>query len=311
MAPAVKSPGEASATDFLLWGETEAQDVVQPVDCRAGLPSLPDHSVSLALTDPPYFIDGMGDGWNNYHLWRRVKGGVVGGIPAGMKFDRRQGSDLQAFLFPIAQELMRIIKPGGFFLCFSQPRLVHRTAVAIEDAGFEIRDTLGWQYQGQAKAFSQDHFVRRMGLPPDEEAAVLQRLGGRKTPQLRPQMELVVLAQAPRDGTFVQNWLEHETGLIDVSDPLIEPGRFPGTLVPCPKPRDRHNHMTTKPVDVCRHLIRIFSAPGALVLDPFAGSGTTGVAAIREGREFIGFEVDRPTAEAANRRVQEEQCQRS
>ena len=311
MAPAVISASEAQETSFALWEESDAQDFARPVDCREGLPSLPDHSVSLVLTDPPYFIDGMGDGWNNHRLRMRVKGGVVGGIPAGMKFDRRQGGDLQAFLFPIAQELLRIIKPGGFFLCFSQPRLVHRTAVAIEDAGFEIRDTLGWQYQGQAKAFSQDHFVRRMGLPPDEEAAVLQRLGGRKTPQLRPQMELVVLAQAPRDGTFVNNWLEHETGLIDVSDPLIEPERFPGTLVPCPKPRERHSHMTTKPVDVCRHLIRIFSAPGSLVLDPFAGSGTTGVAAIREGRKFIGFEVDRPTAQAANRRMREEQCQRS
>ena len=311
MAPAVISASEAQEASFALWEESDAQDFARPIDCREGLPSLPDHSVSLVLTDPPYFIDGMGDGWNNHRLRMRVKGGVVGGIPAGMKFDRRQGGDLQAFLFPIAQELLRIIKPGGFFLCFSQPRLVHRTAVAIEDAGFEIRDTLGWQYQGQAKAFSQDHFVRRMGLPPDEEAAVLQRLGGRKTPQLRPQMELVVLAQAPRDGTFVNNWLEHETGLIDVSDPLIEPGSFPGTLVPCPKPRERHSHMTTKPVDVCRHLIRIFSAPGSLVLDPFAGSGTTGVAAIREGRKFIGFEVDRPTAQAANRRMREEQCQRS
>ena len=311
MASAVVSASEAQETSFALWGDSDAQCFARPIDCREGLPSLPSRSVSLVLTDPPYFIDGMGDGWDNQRLRGRVKGGVVGGIPAGMKFDRRQGGDLQAFLFPIAQELLRVIKPGGFFLCFSQPRLVHRTAVAIEDAGFEIRDTLGWQYQGQAKAFSQDHFVRRMGLPPDEEAAVLQRLGGRKTPQLRPQMELVVLAQAPRDGTFVNNWLEHETGLIDVSDPLIEPERFPGTLVPCPKPRERHSHMTTKPVDVCRHLIRIFSAPGSLVLDPFAGSGTTGVAAIREGRKFIGFEVDRPTAQAANRRMREEQCQRS
>ena len=308
MAMAVKSAEESG---FALWEERGGQGFVQAIDCRAGLPSLPDQSVSLALTDPPYFIDGMGDEWDNLRLRRRVKGGVVGGIPAGMKFDRRQGGDLQAFLFPIAQELMRVIKPGGFLLCFSQPRLAHRTAVAIEDAGFEIRDMLGWQYQGQAKAFSQDHFVRRMRLPPDEESEILQRLGGRKTPQLRPQMELVVLTQAPRDGTFVENWLEHETGLIDVSDPLIEPGRFPGTLVPCPKPRERHSHMTTKPVDVCRHLIRIFSAPGSLVVDPFAGSGTTGVAAIREGREFIGFEVDRPTAQAADRRVREEQCQRS
>ena len=175
--------------------------------------------------------------------------------------------------------------------------------MAIESAGFEIRDLLGWQFQGQPKAFAQDHFVRRRGLPPHEEKEVLRRLGGRKTPQLRPQMEMIVLAQAPRIGTFVDNWLTYETGLIEVSDPVIQPAAFPGTLIPHPKPRERHNHMTTKPVDVCRHLIRIFSAPRSLVLDPFAGSGTTGVAALREGRSFIGFEIDYETAAGANRRI--------
>ena len=134
---------------------------------------------------------------------------------------------------------MRILRPGGFALVFSQNRLVHRTAIALEEAGFEIRDALLWKYEGQAKAFTQDHFVRKSKLKASEKERLIKKLGGRKTPQLKPQGEMIVLAQAPRDGTFVQNWDKWETGLIDVSDPFIDKGRFPGTVISAPKPRKR------------------------------------------------------------------------
>ena len=280
---------------------------VLATDCRIAMVRLDAHSVSLVLTDPPYFIDGMDDGWNNGRLRGRVKEGVVGGIPCGMKFDPAQGPNLQRFLQPIAGEWLRVLKPGGFVLCFSQARLAHHTAMAIETAGFEIRDLLAWRYEGQGKAFTQDHFVRRRGLPPAEEARMLAELGGRKTPQLKAQMETVVLGQAPRAGTFVDNWLEHRAGLIDTANPVLDPGKSPGQVMAAKKPRDRHGHMTAKPVDLLRHLIRIFSddRPGTVVLDPFAGSGSTGVAARLEGRDFVGCEIDEPTARAANRRVEE------
>ena len=168
---------------------------------------MPANSISLIVTDPPYFIDGMGDDWDNQSLERRKNtGGVVASLPAGMKFEVTQGSRLQEFLKPIAQEWLRIIKPGGFVLCFSQNRLAHHAAMAIELAGFEIRDVLAWRYEGQAKAFSQDHFIRKRRIPESEKRRLLKKLGGRKTPQLKPQCELIVLAQAPREGTFVDNW---------------------------------------------------------------------------------------------------------
>ena len=280
---------------------------VRNLDCRAGMAALADDSVSLILTDPPYFTDGMGDEWNLQRLRSRVKQGVVGGLPAGMKFTTGQGRNLYSFLLPVAEQWLRVIKPGGFVLCFAQPRLYHRAAAAIEDAGFEVRDALAWRYEGQAKAFTQDHFVKRRNLPADEQKRIIKELGGRKTPQLKPQMELIVLAQAPRNGTFVDNWLRHRTGLIQTDDPLIEPERFPGTVMPVPKPRERYGHMTAKPVDLLRHLVRIFCADGeaALVLDPFAGSGSTGVAARTEGRGFIGFEIDTAMAELADARIEE------
>ena len=283
---------------------------VVAADCRPALAALAEkhpRSVSLTVMDPPYFIDGMGADWDADKLKKRIRKGVVGGIPAGQKFDPAQGRKLQEYLTPIAEQLLAVMKPGAFALCFSQARLAHRTAIAFEDAGFEIRDLLAWQYEGQAKAAKMHYHVRRKGLDPSEEARWLSAVGERKTPQVKPQMETIVLAQTPKEGDCTENWVRHRTGLIDVSNPVVNPERSPGQLIPVPKPRQRHNHMTPKPVALLRHLIRLFSddTPGTLVIDPFAGTGSTGVAARLEGRDFIGFELDAATARAANQRVEE------
>lgn len=278
---------------------------VSPVDCREAMPKMNDNSVSLIVTDPPYFIDGMGDDWDHQALERRARGcGVVKSLPIGMKFDRSQGPRLREFMRPIAEQWLRIIRPGGFVLCFSQNRLVHHAAMAIEEAGFEVRDILAWRYEGQAKAFSQEHFIRKRNIPQAEKNRLIAKLAGRKTPQLKPQCEMIVMAQAPRDGTFVDNWDRWETGLIDPHAPVIEPGRFPGTIIPAKKPRERHGHMTAKPVVLLRHLIRLFSPEGAVVFDPFVGSGSTGVAARLEGRGFVGVEIDTDMARAAEKRIE-------
>lgn len=68
-------------------------------------------------------------------------------------------------------------------------------------------------------------------------------------------------------------------------------------------PRERE-HITQKPLGVMRDLVKI-AAPEGVVLDPFAGSGTTGVAALLEGRRFIGVEMTEHYAEVAARRLAE------
>ena len=285
--------------------ETKPRIWVRPGDCRDFMSGMKDNSVSLILTDPPYFLDGMGDEWSNESLNKRKKkpGQIGGSLPPEMRFRREQGTRLQNFLSPIADDWIRIIRPGGFLLCFSQNRLMHRAAVSLENAGFEIRDILAWRYEGQAKAFTQDHFIQKRNLPQSEKNRLMDKIAGRRTPQLKPQCELIILSQAPKDGTFVDNWDKWETGLIDISTPLIEPDKFPGTVIPVPKTRERYGHITAKPVELMRHLIRIFSCEKAMVFDPFAGSGSVGVAARLEDRLFCGSEIDKSMAETANRRI--------
>src|SRR5471032_821148 len=282
--------------------------VLEHGECLPLLKLLPANSVDLILTDPPYFLDGMDGAWNRKTLGASAqRAQVIGSMPVGMKFDPKQGVELQKFLEPIFLECLRVLKPGGIFLSFSQARLYHRCAIAAENAGFEIRDMFGWTYEGQPKAFSQDHFVRKMNIPEREKAALIQTLQGSKTPQLKPMIEPIVFGQKPKDGTFVQNWIKHGVGLADTSQTWD--GKFPGALMNSPKPGnaekgDGNDHLTVKPQKVLRHLIRIFTQPGALVLDPFLGSGSSAVAAVCEGRGFIGFERDAEHCQISKRRIE-------
>lgn len=258
------------------------------------LKELPDKSVDAIITDPPYFIDGMGGDWDNGKLREKtLHASVVGSLPVGMKFDPQQGRNLEKFMYELSVEARRVLKPGGFFLSFSQGRLYHRMACGLEDAGFEIRDMLVWYREGQAKAFSQDHFVRKMNISQDEKDRIIATLAGRKTPQLKGQSEPIVLAQNPKDGTFINNWIEYGVGLIDTTQSLD--GKFPGTVMNVPKPKGKERaeskHLTLKPIKLMEHLINVFTKPGDIVLDPFSGSGTTGVACVNTGRRYIGIEL--------------------
>lgn len=269
--------------------------------------SFKDDSIDCVITDPPYFIDGMGKDWSNGDIRKKTsKAGVVGALPVRMKFDPQQGIELQSFMHNISVELYRVLKPGGFYLSFAQGRLYHRMAIAIEDAGFEVRDMLIWSREGQAKAFSQDHFVRKMKISEQEKERILATLNGRKTPQLKGQSEPIILAQKPKEGTFVQNWITYGVGLIDVSHSLD--GKFPGTIMEVPKPkgkereRQESSHFTLKPVRLMEHLVTVFTKEHDVVLDPFCGSGTTGVACEQTNRCFIGIELsDEFYAESCNR----------
>ena len=278
-------------------------------DCRNILKNIPDNSIDLIVTDPPYFIDGMGDEWNDTSLIQKSqKAGVIGGLPVGMKFDREQGNRLQKFMEPIAEEYFRILKPGAFCIVFSQARLYHRMAITLDEAGFEIRDMLGWKYEGQAKAFSQDHFIKkRKDLSELEKSRIIKELNGWKTPQLKPQIEPMTLAQKPKEGTFVDNWLKYNVGLLNTTQSLD--GMFPGNIMEISK-RERSieedfkiEHLTVKPVKLIEHIINLFTKEGQTVLDSFAGSGSHGVAAIKCNRNFIGIEIEQKYYEICMKRL--------
>ena len=275
-------------------------------DCLYRLQKIENNSIDCVITDPPYFIDGMGDNWDTKELIKSVKkSGIIGSLPVGMKFDPQQGKKLYDFTLKYSKEIFRILKPGGFFLVCNQPRLLHRSACAIEDVGFEIRDVITWIRNGQGKAFSQDHFVKRMKISEEEKIEILNSLDGRKTPQLRGCHEDIILAQKPKDGTFVENWMKWGVGLVDFSYKIDD--LMAANVMNVPKPsgkeRKESDHLTMKPIKLMEHLVRLFTKEGDTVLDCFMGSGTTGVACKKSNRKFIGIELDENYYKIAKERI--------
>jgi len=83
----------------------------------------------------------------------------------------------------------------------------------------------------------------------------------------------------------------------------VENKKFPGSILSFPRPHCTGNHPTEKSVDLCRWLIRSYTNPGETVLDATMGSGTTGVAAILEDRDFIGIEKEQKYMDVAIERT--------
>lgn len=92
-------------------------------DCIDEMKILPEGSVDSVVTDPPYGLGFMGKGWD---------------IHTPLDFER--------FTEAWATECLRVLKPGGHLLAFGGSRTWHRLAVGIEDAGFELRDSIAWLY---------------------------------------------------------------------------------------------------------------------------------------------------------------------
>jgi len=302
-------------------------DTVSLEDCLEGLAKIPSGTVDMVCTDPPYFLDGLGSDWNKRKLDERGSSSLVGKLPKGMKFDRNQSKNFKEFYSKISEQVFRVLKPGGAFVSFSSPRLYHAMASAVEDAGFEIRDMMGWIYtQSQVKAFAQDHIIENDKTRTSQEKEKLKaQCQNWKTPQLKPAIEPMCLAVKPIEGRYIDNFEKYGTGLVYTGEAtrVGDGGNFPANIMTTepiegynlfliPKPNkeekgDFNTHLSVKPIQLISQLIKLFTQEGALVVDPFMGSGTTAVACIKEKRHFMGFEINKEYVKIALQRIQDAQ----
>lgn len=292
---------------------TPAEAKIFLTDAFKALELLENNSLDALITDPPYFLDGMGDSWEDNTISRRqTKSANVTSLHAGMRFDKKQGLEFQNYMNKLGHLAYSKIKPGGWFIAFSAPRLYHRLAVGVEDAGYEIRDMWQWLYtQNQMKAMGLIRGLDKIkeDLTDEEYNNLAKELLVWKTPQVKSCFEPIVMAQKPREGTFLNNWKKYHIGLVnvkseigkhksmdtanvmtneDISD-LIDSTFLVGKPTKAEKGEDT-KHVSVKPLDIMRHIVKITVPEGGLVLDPFNGSGTTGIATLLENRNFIGYE---------------------
>jgi site-specific DNA-methyltransferase (adenine-specific) len=288
------------------------------------LPKIESDSIDVVLTDPPYFLDKLDNNWNYEEVSSQNNQYAIKSLPAGMKFDREQGRKFYAWYLKISEEIFRVLKPGGFFFSFSSPRLYHRMASAIDDAGFEIRDVFMWLYtQNQAKAMGVDHFIKKMNIDEKAKEKIKEKLNGWKTPQIKSCFEPIAMAQKPTDQTYLNNMLKHEVGMFN-TNVKIGDNMYPANvftvdsinelidktfLLPKPTKKEKggyNDHKTVKPLTICEYLIKLSTfADDAVVLDPFVGSGTTAVAAKKLGKNYIGIDANEKYVKISERRLEE------
>ena len=376
--------------------------------------------VESVVTDPPYELGFMGKSWD----------------ASGIAFDKKTW-----------ELAFQLLKPGGYLLAFSASRNYHRMAVAVEDAGFEIRDQIMWIYgSGFPKSLN-------IGMGVDKKQGNERVTVGERTRNvkpfdddngwnsnnttgnhiytkgnsewegwgtaLKPAHEPIVMARKPLEGTVVDNVLEHGVGGINIDEcrvgkeileeqiagrsnkigtferkNMITPkreGRYPANVmhdgsdvvndifpnskgssgngnakvgetskgaIPlrrgeaplyndegsasryfyCPKTSksernqglvefddkqyshdgrkksienpyqrnksiSKNSHPTVKPVELMKYLCRLVTPKGGTVLDPFMGSGSTGMAAKDEGFDFIGIEREKEYFEISEQRI--------
>ena len=376
-------------------------------DCIEEMQKLIDDGkqVDSVVTDPPYHLtsiverygkEGSAPAKDRDGLYQRQATGFM-----GKEWD---GGDI-AFRKETWELAYKLLKPGGHLLAFSASRNYHRMAVAIEDAGFEIRDQIMWIYGS--------------GFPKS------LNLGDGWGTALKPAHEPIVMARKPLEGSNIDNVLKYGTGAINIDGCRIQgddtggerktttrksrdennvwtddnsgmkqeenhfadadpKGRYPANVMHdgsdvvqdifpqtsksvstkrtrktvgmfgmpndatpeyddegtaaryfyCPKTsksernqglddfetkkmgmsggaqskgegydkgqgiglnrviEKKNTHPTVKPVELMKYLCRLVTPKGGVVLDPFMGSGSTGMAAKDEGFDFIGIEKD-------------------
>jgi DNA modification methylase len=373
------------------------------------LKKFDDNYFDSIVTDPPYEIGFMGKSWdasgiaNNPEMW---------------------------------SECLRVLKPGGYLLSFSATRTYHRMAVAIEDAGFEIRDMIEWVYgSGFPKSLNIGKAVDKLqgnertpaGRYTDPNGVEYKQTGHRKNftagnsdsvencsddrflltkgtsefegkgTALKPAHEPICMARKPlAEKTVAENCLKWGTGGINIDASRVgteentsrtngktaiwadkgmnseqggghSQGRFPANLIHDNSEEVRecfpesskgwgkatnsetsgdksmfgiggvnanrydmggessarffksiiyqakasksergtaNSHPTVKPVALMEYLIKMVTPTNGIVLDPFMGSGTTGVACVLNDFEFVGIDLDKDYCEIARARIE-------
>jgi site-specific DNA-methyltransferase (adenine-specific) len=274
-------------------------------DCRSILPSIPEESVACCITDPPYNYEFIGRDWDHAEITRRIGriqdsstlvknipygSGLAGGVRNRRWYERNRQNilDYQNWCVEWGREVFRVCRPGAIIAVFSSTRTFAHVQVALEEAGFYARDCLVYRrHSGIPKGLNLRKKLEKLGRADAEQ------WDGWHT-CFRSEWEAIAVLQKP----LINNYIETtaKTGLGPFKT-INRDGSFQSNILEGFSKGDQESfetHCTIKPIVLIRRLIELFvpKNPGNLVLDPFAGSGTTLVAARELGYHYLGIEIE-------------------
>jgi site-specific DNA-methyltransferase (adenine-specific) len=274
-------------------------------DCRRILEGLPPESIAACITDPPYNYEFIGRKWDHSEIRRRLDriensstlvknipygSGLAGGVRNERWYQRNRDNiqEYRRWCVEWSQGLLRVCKPGAVVAVFSSTRTVAHVQVALEEAGFYARDCLVYRrHSGIPKGLNIRKKLEKDGDPDAEQWEGWHTC-------FRGEWEAICLVQKPLVTNYIETIKRFGLGGFRT---VNEDGSFQSNIL---EGFTRDNgetvdeHCTIKPLALVKKLISLFVPPGFghVVLDPFAGSGTTLLAAKELGFDYVGIEIE-------------------
>jgi site-specific DNA-methyltransferase (adenine-specific) len=223
-------------------------------------------SFDLIFADPPYFLSSGGITCQNGQMVSVNKG----------DWDKSATSaQVHEFNSQWLGECNRLLKPDGAIWVSGTSHNIYSVGFALQTLGFKILNDIAWH-----KTNPPPHLACRYFTHAHETL-----LWARKTPKAKHFFDYASMKADNGDKQMQSVW-----------------------KLPAPTKWEKRfgKHPTQKPEILLDRILRASSKPGDLVLDPFCGSGTTGVVAARLGRRFVGFEIESQFLELAQQRLRDE-----
>jgi len=242
-------------------------------DCLCILPSLPEESIDMIFADPPYNLSN--DGFT-CHAGRAVS------VNKG-EWDRSRGieKDFEFHKQWIAA-CRRVLKPNGTIWISGTYHSIYACGFALQILGYHLLNDICWFKPNASPNLSCRYFTASH--------------------------ETLIWAGKSRKGRHTFNYDLMKNGSF-AKDILKSPGKQMRSVWAIGTPRREEKvygkHPTQKPIALLERIVQASTNPGEAVLDPFMGSGTSGVAALSLGRTFIGIETEHKYYELAEKRLRD------
>lgn len=268
-------------------GEMEYRNKILLGDCGDVLMSIPDDSVDLVFTSPPYADQR-----------ERTYGGV------------RPDEYVDWFL-PKSEQLLRVLRPTGTFVLNIKERVVEgerhtyviELILSMRAQGWLWTEEFMWHkknsYPGKWPNRFRDNWERLLQFNKSRKFSMYQEdvmvpVGDWAKDRLSSLSETDRIRDESRVGSGfgknISNWLGRD---------MVYPSNVLHLATEC----SNRSHSATFPVELPKWFIKLFTQPGDMVLDPFLGSGTTAVAAAQLGRDYIGIDINPEYVEVSKARI--------
>ena len=230
-------------------------------DSLSVLEHIPENSVDMVFADPPY---NLSNGGFTVHAGRMVS------VNKG-DWDKSKGfNDDYDFHYKWISAVKRILKPGGTLWVSGTYHSIYQCGHALQSLGFHILNDIAWFKPNAAPNLSCRFFT----------ASHETLIWARKDKKSKHTFNYELMKNGEWNGDFIKKPATQMRSVWAIGTPKPDEKKF-------------GKHPTQKPLELLKRVVLASTNKGDLIIDPFTGSSTTGIAAYLTGRKFIGIDTDK------------------